>query len=64
MGESRRGDGGHVLRAQVLRGVGKYAKFPQKLHEIERIWTGWDASKILLYRSATSVKLDQCIMSM
>ena len=32
-----------------------FAKFSQKLHEIERIWTpGWRASKILLCRSATA----------
>ena len=31
-----------------------FAKFSQKLHEIERIWTpGGGASKILLCRSAT-----------
>ena len=34
-----------------------FAKFPQKLHEIERIWTpggGGRASKNLLCRSATA----------
>ena len=33
-----------------------FAKFSQKLHEIERIWTppGGGASKILLCRSATA----------
>ena len=33
-----------------------FAKFPQKLHDIERIWTrrGGGASKILLRRSATA----------
>ena len=35
-----------------------FAKFSQKLHEIERIWTprGGGASKILLCRSATGNK--------
>ena len=38
-----------------------FAKFPQKLHEIERIWTpegGRGASKILLCRSATGFAID------
>ena len=42
--------------APTLRGAPTYdfAKFSQKLHEIERIWTpGGGASKILLCRSAT-----------
>ena len=35
-----------------------FAKFSQKLHEIERIWTpGGRASKILLCRSATAYYL-------
>ena len=38
-----------------------FAKIPQKLHEIERIWTplGGHASKILLCRSAT--EKTQCV---
>ena len=43
---------------QLSRGAPTYhfAKFSQKLHEIERIWTGGvgRASKILLCRSATA----------
>ena len=31
-----------------------FAKFSQKLHDIERIWTGGRVSKILLCRSATA----------
>ena len=42
--------------APTPRGAPTYdfAKFAQKLHEIERIWTGGGASKILLCRSATA----------
>ena len=41
--------------APTLRGAPTYdfAKFPQKLHETERIWPPGGASKILLCRSAT-----------
>ena len=35
-----------------------FAKFSQKLHEIERIWTRGGASKILLCRSATAFSPD------
>ena len=41
----------------TLQGAPTYdfAKFPQKLHEIERIWTrGGGASNILLCRTATA----------
>ena len=50
---------------QLSRGAPTYdfAKFSQKLHEIERIWTprGGRASKILLCRSATVE--DMCLLT-
>ena len=36
-----------------------FAKFSQKLHEIERIWTLGAASKILLCRSATGHEITE-----
>ena len=48
------------MGAPTLRGGGAnirlydFAKFSQKLHEVERIWPWEGTSKILLFRSATA----------
>ena len=38
-----------------------FAKFPQNFHEIERICTGGDASRILLCRSATDDVVENAV---
>ena len=56
-------EGGYQWQIQPTLPVGRgaptydFTKFSPKLHEIERIWTGGGASKILLCRSTTEYLL-------